>query len=435
MNARATSMRRRIAAAFLTAIAITCLLFGFFGFLIAYSVEDGLFEDALRDEIAFQQAHWQRNRAFSRPARDYLALYRTSAEFPSDLRAAFVQAPQRHEYPGTQGRHYHVARFALPQSDGSAFVVAEVSRHLVVRPLRAEMLTFLGGWALVILALAGLVGYWLATRATAPLSRLAAAMEGRGHGQIPQVAASDFPSNEIGALAQSLEQAFGRIRAFVERESAFTRDVSHELRTPLAVIRSSAELVEAREELAPAAKRALQRIATATRDMEQTIDLLLALAREEQGSGPPEQIDLLPLVENALLDASDRFDSSAYRVDIAVPADCTVSASPTGLSLILANLIGNAFQHARGGHLAIIFDDNRLSIVDNGPGMAAGVIAADGQAFNKGEASSGHGLGLGIVRRLCEREAIGLRIEPSDHGGTAVHLDLPVSKPVISSMH
>jgi len=427
MTARATSLRRRIVSAFLATIAITCLLFGFFGFMIAYSVEDSLFEDTLRDEMAFQQVHWQRNRAFARPARDYLALYRTPAEFPPDLRSAFEEAPRQHEYSGTEGRHYHVARFTLPDGDGPAFAVAEVSRHLVVRPVRSEILSFLAGWAVAILVVAGGIGYWLATRATAPLTRLASTLARSGHGEIPHVATTDFPDNEIGTLARSLEHAFDRIRAFVERETAFTRDVSHELRTPLAVIRSSAELVEARNELSPPGKRAMRRIATAARDMERTIDLLLALAREERTGGARERVELLPLVEAALLDASDRFGGSDYQVDIAIPANTSVIASSTGLSLILVNLVGNAFQHARGGHLSITLDHHRLSIIDNGPGIADEIIAADGEAFIKGNGSTGYGLGLGIARRLCEREAIILEIEASRFSGTSVHLNLPIS--------
>lgn len=427
MTKRATSLRRRIVTAFLATVAIICLLFGFFGFLIAYAVEDSLFEDTLRDEIAFQQAHWQRNQTFSRPARDYLALYRTPQQFPSDLRAAFARAPRQREYFGTEGRYYHVERFTLPRGDGPAFAVAEVSRHLVVRPIRGEILRFLGAWSLAILAIAGGIGYWLATRATAPLTRLATALEGNRRGEIPHVTAADFPDNEIGTLARSLEQAFDRIRAFVERETAFTRDVSHELRTPLAVIRSSAELVEAGNELASPAKRAVRRIATAARDMERTVDLLLALAREERTGGMQERVQLLPLVEAALLDASDRFDGSNHHVDIAVPTDAWVITNRTGLSLILVNLIGNSFQHAREGHLSIAVDGCRLSIVDNGPGIATNIIAADGEAFVKGDASIGYGLGLGIARRLCEREAIILEIETSGFGGTAVHLNLPGS--------
>ncbi|MGR4890615.1 sensor histidine kinase [Sphingopyxis sp. LARHCG72] len=424
MTKRATSLRRRIVTSFLATVAIICLLFGFFGFLIAYAVEDSLFEDTLRDEIAFQQAHWQRNQTFSRPARDYLALYRTPRQFPSDLRAAFARAPRQREYFGTEGRYYHVERFTLPRGGGRAFAVAEVSRHLVVRPIRGEILRFLGAWSLAILLIAGGIGYWLAVRATAPLTRLAAKVSERGPNEVPRIAASDFPDNEIGTLARSLEQAFETIRAFVERESAFTRDVSHELRTPLAVVRSSAELLETRSELAPPAARTIRRIAAAAQDMERTIDLLFALAREERAVTERKPVELLPLIESALLDASDRFDGSAYDVEIAVPAGTTVLAGSTGLALILANLIGNAFQHARGGRLAISFANGRLSIVDDGPGIADEVIATEEVAFVKGDASAGHGLGLGIVRRLCERDGIVPDFQTSEDG-TTVHLVFP----------
>lgn len=419
---QASSLRRRIILCFLATTGAACLLFGFFAFLFAYSVEDSLFHDALRSEATHQQAYWIAHRRFDRPGRDYIAIHADPSAFPADLARHYGVEPERTEFPGDDGRHYHVMRFDVPGRADPAYAVAEVSRHLVVRPLRREMLIFLAIWTLGLLAVTGLIGYWLASRATEPLTRLARLVSDTPPDRVPAIAAEQFPANEIGVLASALERAFGRIHAFVDREGRFTRDASHELRTPLAVIRSAAELIATGRDLPPQVTAPLSRIAHAGEDMERTIGLLLELAREENVGAATDSIALLPLIEKAVLDASERFGGGGRDVMIAVGEDRMVRASRTGLSLILANLIGNAFQHASGGRLSIAMAGDALVIADSGPGIAPDLAGIAGTPFAKGAGSGGHGLGLSIVKRLCDRDGIGFDVEPVDTGGTRIRL-------------
>ncbi len=313
-------------------------------------------------------------------------------------------------------------RFGLPGEAGTAYAVAEVSGHLVVRPIRDEMLVFLALWMAGLLLATGLLGYWLANRATAPLTRLASLVSGADAGRIPRVSADAFPRNEIGLLAETLEHSFDRIRAFVERESRFTRDVSHELRTPLAVIRGASELVEVQRDLPPAISKPLHRISEAAVEMERTVELLLLLAREENSTPKPENVRLLPLVEVAVLRASERFDAASHRVQIDVLEDRMIRVNPTAAAIVLDNLIGNDFQHSRGGILSILMQEEELVIADSGPGIPDSVSESLYQPFSKGKGSGGHGLGLSIVRRLCDHNDIALAVEGAADGGTTIRL-------------
>lgn len=421
MIVRRFSLRRRIIASFLALTAMVCLLFGLFSFIFAYTVEDSLFAQALQEETVRQQAHWADHGAFDRPSRDYIALYKAPAAFPADLRRQYGNEPGRQEFAGDDGRHYHVERFDLPGSAGPAYAVAEVSRYLVVRPIRGEMLMFLGIGTIIILIFAMGVGYWLASKATKPLTRLAAQVAESGPDPIPRLSAVEFPTNEIGVLARALEQAFERISAFVDRESRFTREASHELRTPLAVIKSAAELIAVQPGLKMAGP--LERIVDATREMERTIELLLSLAREEHARAEPEDVRLLPLIEAAVLRAGATYGDAECRVSITVPEGQRIRVNPAAAATILNNLIGNAFQHSRGGTIDIGMDAGELVIADDGTGLPRDVSASLYAPFAKGDASGGQGLGLSIVRRLCDASGIGLRIDTAVDGGTRVRLE------------
>jgi len=410
MTAARYSLRRRVIAALVAAVLATSALFGLKTFIFAYTLEDRLFSTALAAEIARQQQGWRRNGQLPAPELPYIRIYRHAAALPPDLAPQVAASPQQVEFYGAGGRHYHLAYFALgrrvggAQSATPAIAVAEVSRYLLVRPQRDGMIRFLIGLSLFVALVMALLGWWLANRAMRPLSRLASDV-GAGDPAVPVVRADDYPANEIGVLAHALGQAFDRIRGFVDRERSFTRDASHELRTPLAVIRGAAEVIALHKNLPAPVPDALRRIETATIDMTQTLDLLLALAREGEML-PSQPLMLRPLVEKALASATLRFAAQQPVVTIDVAPETMVLAEPTALQLILNNLIGNAFQHAAAAHLQIRFSDAVLTICDDGPGL--GTAADPFAPFAKGDASIGSGLGLDIVRRLCAATDIAL---------------------------
>ena len=410
MRQRSYSLRRRVIAALVATVLATSAVFGLTTFIFAYTLEDRLFSTALDSEIARQQQSWRRDGILTTPEVAYIKIYLGKARLPTDLAARVAANPQQREFYGAAGRHYHVEHFMLDRRTGAApggtpaVAVAEVSRYLLVRPVRDGMIQFLIGLSLFIALVMALLGWWLANRAMRPLSRLARNVAD-GSETVPVVRAEDYPANEIGVLAGALGQAFLRIRGFVDRERSFTRDASHELRTPLAVIRGAAEVIAQRGNLPAPIPETLRRIETATIDMTQTLDLLLALAREGDAL-PVESITLRPVVEKAIATAAVRFPASRLAVSNDVAGDATIIVEPTSLQLVLNNLIGNAFQHAAAANLRIGFSGNCLTIGDDGPGLGT---ATDAFApFIKGEASEGSGLGLDIVRRLCAAAGIEL---------------------------
>jgi signal transduction histidine kinase len=424
---KAASIRQRIVLAITTTVIVTSLLFGLTTFVFAYTLEDRLFEAELAREVGRQQAAWQQRGALVPPALPDLKIYRDGAPLPADLAPQLTAEPQRSEFFGQQGRHYHIARFRLPgPGGGAAIAVMESSRQLLVRPVRDSLIVFLAGLSLAVALVAGLIGWWLASRALSPLSHLAGELAG-GADEVPRIDPGRYPGNEIGVLAAALAQAFDRIRGFVGRERDFTRDASHELRTPLAVIGGAAELLRTDPRLPPSALPALRRIETASADMAQALDLLLALAREGRaGAGDP--VPLLPLIEKAIASASIRFPDSPVAVRVTVAAAAHVPVDATLLQLVLNNLIGNAFQHAAGSELVISGDAAGLTIADSGPGLAG--IADPFAPFARQAGSSGSGLGLAIVRRLCAAAGITLDSGSGDAGqGTCFRLVFAGTRP------
>lgn len=412
-------LRRRLMLAFSTYALAISLLFGGFAMLFVYAVEDEFFAGTLHQEQARQEAHRQSHGQWAPPAQAFMRIYRAGETLPGDLARAREAQPLRSELAGDAGRHYHLR----PLGDTGDLLVAEVSRQLVVRPMRERLLGWLGlsGALAALLALA--LGAWLAWRISAPLTRLADRVaEGRPE-QLPTDLAppSAVPDDEITRLARHLSELNRRTRDFIAREQAFTRDASHELRTPLTVLTMAWESLQAR---APAHQQpALATMQAALWQLQHTLELLLALAREDDHPARMAQ-PLLPVVERVVLAHAPLLDRQGVELQIDVAPGLTRAWPPALTTLLLSNLLANALAHRSAPHLRIEADADRLSVINASLPPPAALMqpgAAGCEAGIKGEDSPGQGLGLSIVRRLAERHGLRLALAHED-GITRVSL-------------
>lgn len=406
-------LRRRLMAAFTGYAMAVSLLFGGFAMLFVYAVEDEFFADALRQEQRRQQAHHAAHGRWAQPLQQEMRVYTAGAPLPDDLARALAAEPQRRELAGDAGRHYHL----LPLGDDGTLLVAEVGGRLVVRPMRERLLAWLGlgGGAVTLLALA--LGAWLARRSSAPLARLAERVAQSRPEELPTDLGGPprAHEDEVARLARHLAELNQRTRDFIAREQAFTRDASHELRTPLTVLGMAC--VELQRSATPAQQPALASMDAALMQLQQTVELLLALAREDEQPPAGEQ-PLLPQIEQVVLAHAPLLDRHGIELQVDVPPALTRRWPPALTRLLLANLLANALAHRGAPQIRIEADARRLSLVNASIAPPAALLqpgAAGREAGIKGEASAGLGLGLSIVRRLAERH--GLRLELAHEAG------------------
>ena len=416
-------LRNRLMLAFAGFTVLVATVFALYLLLFVYAVEDQLFETMLDREVAAQQAYHREHGRWTTPRDGFMSVVATTSALPDGIGDVLRAEPRRREVAGADGRHYHLRPLRSPAADvPPAWLVAEVSTLLVVRPMRAQILQLLAWSGIAMVALALLLGGWLARRTTAPLSRLADAVGDATPERLPPGFAAGFPDDEVGVVARRLDDLIARVRDFVEREREFTRDASHELRTPLTVIRTATERLGMEPGLSDAARRHVDHIAQSSLHLEQTVALLLSLAREQTSTEAALSVPVLPLLERVIVEQSPLLEHKPVEVQVDVATDVVATLPATVLNILLSNLVGNAFAHTRDGRIVIDMEDRTLRIANPGHG----VREEDFAPFAKGADSHGFGLGLSIVRRLCERHGIALRIDGVS-GQTVARLTLPAT--------
>jgi signal transduction histidine kinase len=292
---------------------------------------------------------------------------------------------------------------------------------LLVRPFTRGILKLMLTVGLILVLLAFIIAWQLGRKTAMPLKQLADLVNGVAPENIPDKFAEQFPNNEIGILAQTLESAMTRINQSLLREKCFTRDVSHELRTPVAIIKNAVEVYR-NQHIADETNPVIDRISQASTQMEQTVTTLLALAREEHTDADKKHIKILPLIEQSIIDQSHLINNKPIQVEVNDNCNVEVYAQSGMLSVLIDNLIGNAFQYTQQGKVTVQMRNKTLIVADTGPGIEPSISNKITEPAVKGNQSTGYGFGLSIVKRLCEHQ--GWLLTFSSEEGTEISITL-----------
>lgn len=224
---------------------------------------------------------------------------------------------------------------------------------------------------------------------------------------------------EILALGERFNRLLARLRVALDRERDFSENLAHELRTPLAEMRALGETGRSATSLQEL-KASLEEVAAAAVRMQSVTESLLALARASRQSAVAvaEPVDLAKMIRRSLNEHA-RGPSHVPPVEDRLPRELWTISDPRLLEMILANLLGNAFQHGAPGEpieLDWLPRDDRgaLRIRNGAPHLAQGDLTDLGRRWwrraARPDASSGarSGLGLSIARSLCEAASLEL---------------------------
>jgi signal transduction histidine kinase len=302
-----------------------------------------------------------------------------------------------------------------------------------LRQREAGFITLLSVSVLLVTIFSALAGRWLAARLIAPVNELARRVSELHPEDEPTSLAEEFPWIEVRRLAEDFDIYLQRLHDFIERERLFTGDVSHELRTPLAVINGATELLLSDKTLDSRIQKRVLRIARATNSMEEITAALLALAREKgDASSRSIECDVEKIAREVIEHYQALFRHKAVDIVLDVKASLKLHADHAILSMVLGNLLRNALSFTEQGQVVIIIDANTIQVEDSGPGLGTDNPEHLFQPYVQGSHnSSGAGLGLSLVWRLCELAGWKVLLSNRPEGGARVVLQITSSNDFI----
>ena len=312
-------------------------------------------------------------------------------------------------------------RIAVEQRGATRFYLLYDQTHLKTR--QHCFAGLLAGGVVLMSLLSAFGGIWLAGRVIAPVTELAGRVRALGPDDLDASLAEDFSQDEVGELARAVEAYLARLRAFIDRERVFTADVSHELRTPLTVISGAVEVLLADPDLQETQRARLARIDRAVHDMAEISAALLILAREERTGGTrAAPCD----VAEVLAEVVDRhrylLHNKPVELELRVEDHPQLTVERTVLAILLGNLLRNAIAHTLQGRIIVRIAEGCVCVEDTGSGIAEEELPKIFQRYYRGRDSGGAGIGLALVKRICDHYGWSIRADSTPGAGTRIRL-------------
>jgi heavy metal sensor kinase len=291
----------------------------------------------------------------------------------------------------------------------------------------------------VVLFLAGVGGYRLASKALAPIHLLARKAEEIRSDRLHERLPVNPPDGELAELARVFNSVLVQLEQSFEQLRRFTSDASHELRTPLAAIRSVGEVALQRNCNPDGYRDAIGSMLEEANRLTRLVDSLLAIARADAGEIHlnPSSFSATALVNECtnLLDVL--LEENGQTLAIEAPVDCTITGDWLLLRQALVNVIHNAIKYTpRGGAIAVrvhsASDHVALSVKDSGPGIPEDQLHKVFDRFYRVEEGrspgcGGAGLGLAIARWTVEMHDGVITAESRPGTGATFTITLPTS--------
>lgn len=239
--------------------------------------------------------------------------------------------------------------------------------------------------------------------------------------------------SELSPATETINDLMARLGKAIEAERDFATNAAHELRTPLAISLAHTQLLKAETSDAVLLERTSE-IETGLKRLIHLVERLLQLSRAQSGLGTCEISSDANVVTTLLFKEASQRSDAHHRIIGHPPAGRFFSSvDADALAIILSNLIDNALKHSPPGSMVTLDGQTAGKIVisnDCDPLPAQDIQNIQQRHKRQSTTKDGFGLGMAIVRMLCDQSGSQLTIQSPISGqkrGMAVILQIPAA--------
>ncbi len=216
---------------------------------------------------------------------------------------------------------------------------------------------------------------------------------------------------EFDEMNHVLDRMSQRITLDYQNLKEYTSNLSHEFQTPLAAIRTRVERLLQEEGLTEQQVQMIHSIYAHADQLSRLGQALTLLTKIENDQFPgEEEVRLGGRIRYHAAQIEDRIQMRGISLTLDINEEPVIRMNPSLVDLMLVNLLKNAVNHnLENGQIRVVVHAHELVISNTGEPLHVD----PGQMFKRftrgKERSSGLGLGLPMVKRICDAHGIDLQ--------------------------
>lgn len=205
----------------------------------------------------------------------------------------------------------------------------------------------------------------------------------------------------------------------MEQIESFIQDVSHELNTPITALKMSASRAIKK---AVYDKKILTNISISTKQLE-SIYKSLTFLNFKQKQQEAEDVNLKDIVAQTVTYYSELTEAKQIKIQTQLE-DVSFHIVSSRAELLFSNLLSNAVKYSMPQTtITIKLDKNSFVIEDEGVGIEEKKLDEIFEMYQReSDIAGGFGVGLSIVKQICDEYAIEVRVESKLDKGTKFSL-------------
>jgi len=207
---------------------------------------------------------------------------------------------------------------------------------------------------------------------------------------------------------------------YISNLQNLSKETLHELNLPISTIVSNTSLLKKNNSNEKSLKRIL-RIEKSCEMLKERYNELDYAIKSQSMQELNEEIDLKVLVEDRVEFLQALYPHIDFQLKL---SPCLIFNDKRGISKVIDNIIDNGVKYSKNSTLINIYlHNNSLEIQDFGCGMDEVELLKIFEGYYQSNKSApGFGIGLNMVKRFCDKNAIQLNFTSQKESGTTVTL-------------
>lgn len=285
----------------------------------------------------------------------------------------------------------------------------------------------------IILIFAIIAGNFLIYKSFSPIEKVLEELKSINASDLSARLHNTNNHDEINDLIIEINNLLTRLELSFERISQFSSDASHELKTPLTIIRGEIEIALRKDRSADEYKQSLQTSLDEVIVIEQTINDLLFLAKNEKDLITHNMEEILyfdEIIDESINEMKNFAKLNQIEIKFELVDTIEFKGYSNLLKIAIKNLLKNAIQYSNPNSIIIVksFKNDGLfniSIQDFGIGIARNEQEKIFEKFyrtdkSRNKNSGGTGLGMSIMKKIIDIHKGIIKIKSEENIGTTI---------------